>query len=80
MALSDGQYDKAIAAYTSAIGRDPKYSFAYIGRGDAYVAKGDLGRALSDYERALQLDPSNDAAKVRADAVRSEKTSTTDEG
>ena len=73
MALGDGQYDKAIAAYTSAIGRDPKYPFAYIGRGDAYVAKGDLDRALLDYDRAVQLDPTEDAAKVRADAVRAEK-------
>jgi tetratricopeptide (TPR) repeat protein len=73
MALSDGQYDKAITAYTSAIGRDPKYPFAYIGRGDAYVAKGDLDRALLDYDRAAKLDPTNDEAKVRADAVRAER-------
>lgn len=70
MALSEGQYDKAIAAYTSAINRDPKYSFSYVGRGDAYAAKGEINRALSDYDRAVQLDPTNDAAKVRADAVR----------
>ena len=70
MALSEGQYDKAIAAYNSAINRDPKYSFAYIGRGDAYAAKGEINRALSDYNRALQLDPTNDAAKDRVDAVK----------
>jgi tetratricopeptide (TPR) repeat protein len=73
MALSEGQSDKAIAAYTAAIERDPKYPFAYLGRGDAYVLKGDLGRALFDYDRAVHLDPSNDAAKFRADAVREER-------
>src|SRR5262249_36953563 len=40
-ALGNGAYDKAIAAYTEAIGRAPRYSFAYLGRGDAYLAKGD---------------------------------------
>ncbi len=71
--MSNGKLDKAIEAYTQAIGRDPKYSFAYLGRGDAYLAKGDLDRALLDYDRAVRLDPTNDAAKARADAVREEK-------
>jgi tetratricopeptide (TPR) repeat protein len=69
-ALSNEQYDKAIASYTEAIGRDPKYSFAYLGRGDAYQAKGDLDRALLDYDHAVRLDPNNFAAKERAAAVR----------
>jgi tetratricopeptide (TPR) repeat protein len=71
--MSNGKLDKAIEAYTQAIGRDPKYSFAYLGRGDVYLAKGDLDRALLDYDRALRLDPTNDAAKARAEAVREEK-------
>ena len=73
MAISNGQFDKAVAAYTEAIGRDPKYSFAYLGRGDAYMAKGDVDRARLDYEHALRLDPNNDAAKERIDAVRKDK-------
>ena len=72
-AAGNGQFDKAIAAYTDAIGRDPKYSFAYLGRGDAYLAKGDVDRAILDYDHAVRLDPSNDAAKTRADAIREEK-------
>jgi tetratricopeptide (TPR) repeat protein len=70
MALDNQLYDKAIASYTEAIDRDPKYSFAYLGRGDAYLAKGDLDRALRDFDQAVRLDPKNDAAKARADAVR----------
>jgi tetratricopeptide (TPR) repeat protein len=72
-AMGNGEFEKAITAYTEAISRDPKYSFAYIGRGDAYLAKGDLDRALLDYDQALRLDPDNDAAKVRAAAIRKEK-------
>jgi tetratricopeptide (TPR) repeat protein len=40
--VQDGQNDKAVAAYTEAIQRSPKYSIAYIGRGDAYLAKSGL--------------------------------------
>ena len=35
-AESDGNYNRAIAHYNKAIDRDPKYAFAYIGRGDAH--------------------------------------------
>jgi tetratricopeptide (TPR) repeat protein len=72
-ALSNEQYDKAIAAYTEAIKRDPKYPYAYIGRGDAYLLKGDLDRAQLDYDQALRLDPQNEEAKARGDLVREER-------
>ena len=71
--MSEGQDDKAIAAYSEAIKRDPKYSFSYLGRGDVYLAKGDLSRALLDYDTALRLDPENDAAKERATLVRAQQ-------
>lgn len=74
-ALGNGNTDKAIAAYTEAIGRDPKYSYAYIGRGDAYLIKGDLDRALLDYDHAVRLDPNNDEATARAKVVREERES-----
>src|SRR5262249_30194144 len=74
MLLGDQQYDKAIAAYSDAIRRDPKYSFAYLGRGDAYLAKGDLDRAGLDYNTAVRLDPTNEAAKARAHAVAEQRT------
>ena len=73
VALSNGQSDKAIAAYTEAIGRDPKYSYAFVGRGDAYLLKGDLDRALLDYDQAVRLDPHNDTAKARAEVLRAER-------
>jgi tetratricopeptide (TPR) repeat protein len=69
MLLGEQKYDKAITAYSDAIRRDPKYAFAYLGRGDVYLAKGDLDRAALDYNQAVRLDPSNEAAKERAHAV-----------
>jgi tetratricopeptide (TPR) repeat protein len=71
--LGDEQYDKAVAAYTEAIRRDPKYSFAYLGRGNSYMAKGDLDRALLDYDQAVRLDPTNEAAKTLANLVRQQR-------
>ena len=73
MCLNEGQHDKAIAAYSEAIKLDPKYSFAYLGRGDAYLAKGDPNRALLDYDCAARLDPENAAAKERANLVRAQQ-------
>jgi tetratricopeptide (TPR) repeat protein len=72
--MGDEKYDKAIAAYSDAISRDPKYSFAYVGRGDVYLAKGDLDRALLDYNHAVRLDPNNDSAKARARVVSEQRT------
>jgi tetratricopeptide (TPR) repeat protein len=71
--VSDEHYDKAIAAYTEAIRRDPKYSFAYLGRGNAYMAKGDQDRALLDYDKAVRLDPTNEAAQTLAKLVRQQR-------
>jgi tetratricopeptide (TPR) repeat protein len=72
-AMGNEQYDKAIAIYTDAIRRDPKYAYAYIGRGDAYLLKGDLDRALCDFDQAARLDPGNEEAKARAEIVREER-------
>ena len=71
--FSDGKYDRAIDAYSAAIRRDPKYVYAYIGRGDVYSAKGDLDRALADYDQAARIDPRNQEAKVRAEMIREER-------
>jgi tetratricopeptide (TPR) repeat protein len=71
-ALGKGDFTKAIAAYTKAIERDPKYAFSYIGRGDAYLASGDFDRAIADYDRAVRLDPTNSAARERAELARRE--------
>jgi tetratricopeptide (TPR) repeat protein len=74
-AMSNGQTQKAIDVYTQAIKRDPKYSYAYMGRGDAYLADGNLDAAISDYEQAFRLDPENDSARTRAELARQERSS-----
>lgn len=58
--LSEGNYEEAIIAFTSAIEIDPKQALAYVGRGDAYVGSGEMEETLStaqaDYEIAIELD------------------------
>lgn len=58
--LSEGNYEEAIIAFTTAIEIDPNRAEAYVGRGDAYVSSGEteenLAAALADYEAALELD------------------------
>lgn len=71
--MGDGNYTKAIATYSEAIKREPKYAFSYIGRGDAYALRGDLDSAMQDYDKAARLDPSNPAARERLALAKLEK-------
>ena len=52
-----GEYDRAIADYTTAIQLKPDYAEAYNDRGFAYYLKGDAERAIADYTRAIALRP-----------------------
>lgn len=58
--LSEGNYEEAIIAFTTAIEIDPKQAPAYVGRGDTYVLSGEteenLVAAKADYEKAIELD------------------------
>ncbi|MGD0192166.1 MAG: hypothetical protein ABSD74_15610 [Rhizomicrobium sp.] len=53
-----GDYDRAVADYTSAIGWMTMYGDAYAARGDAYDAMGQHDKAAQDYAAAAQY--SND--------------------
>ena len=60
--LEEGKWEKAIEAFTAAIGLDPDKPEAYVDRARAYVGSGEtednLAAAQSDYEAALDLDDS----------------------
>jgi len=61
--LSEGNYEEAIIAFTTAIEIDPKQALAYLGRGNAYIGSGEteenLAAALADYESAVEMDETN---------------------
>jgi tetratricopeptide (TPR) repeat protein len=52
-----GDKSRAIASYTQAIARNPKYADAYYQRGNARYDQGDKQGALADYDRVLKFDP-----------------------
>jgi len=60
-----GDLQGAAACYTEAIGRDPDLAVAYVRRGFAYADLDDNERALSDFERALELEPNSYDVRLR---------------
>lgn len=61
---SCGDYDKALAEFTSAIALEPAAASAYAYRGEVQRLRGAYNEALADLGRALQLDPTLVAAYV----------------
>src|SRR5215813_1639235 len=55
--INNGDYDKAIAAFSDAMRLDPKSALAFTNRGVAYERKGDMDRAIADFSEAIRLDP-----------------------
>ena len=54
--LEEGDFDRAIAAYTDALRRDPKRAQTYGSRAFAHLAKAQYERAIADYDEAIRLD------------------------
>jgi tetratricopeptide (TPR) repeat protein len=56
-ALKTNQYDKAIEAFTRALGTGDNRVEIYNNRGIAWTQKGDYPQAMADYDRALEINP-----------------------
>lgn len=52
-----GHYEEASKIYTQLIAQDVQSSAVYFNLGNTYYQQGDLGRAILNYQRAVQLDP-----------------------
>ena len=53
----DGQFRDAIADYTRALERDPKMSLGYANRGFVLNDLHEAGKAVKDFQTAIQLQP-----------------------
>jgi len=62
-ALDRRNWDKALADFTEIIRRFPNYAEAYSYRAQAYFSKRKYKEAREDVDKALQLNPNNQAAK-----------------
>ncbi len=56
-ARQQGDYERAVAAFTKALQLDPAQTAAYIKRGNAFLDRGDFERAIADYSAAIKVDP-----------------------
>jgi tetratricopeptide (TPR) repeat protein len=56
-AVSQKQYETAIALFDKAIEKDSDDHLAHYGRGYAYYAKQDFSKAVDDLEKCVQLAP-----------------------
>jgi tetratricopeptide (TPR) repeat protein len=54
---SQGEYDKAVAAYTEIIEQGYENGNLYYNLGNSYFKMGEIGKALLNYERARRLIP-----------------------
>ena len=73
-ALSRGDFDAAIAEFTTAITDDPKDTSSYIRRATAYEKKGDTASAIADYRKVLKLVDDDTGAEYAAKIRKLEKT------
>ena len=55
--LSKGDYDTAIAEFSTVIDFNPQTTNAFYHRAQAYFAKGDYEKAIADYTQAILLNP-----------------------
>jgi tetratricopeptide (TPR) repeat protein len=67
---SAGNFEGAIASYTSAIRLAPKLAVLYLNRANAYLNKGDFNAAMADATKALELkvEKADDAYVIRGAA------------
>ncbi len=65
-----GEFDRAIEDYTSAIRIDAEHAGAYTGRGLAYEGKDEAEKAKADYRKALALDKKYDDGQWAHDIAR----------
>jgi len=82
-------YDVAYTDYRNAYLKKPKdltykthyesmrfrAAAAHVDRGRVYLQGSDIGGALTEFERALQLDPSNEVAQQEIDKIRAAQSS-----
>jgi tetratricopeptide (TPR) repeat protein len=59
---AQGQWDKAIAEYETALRLRPEYLVAHNNLGVAYAAQGQWDKAIAEYETALRLRPNTEDA------------------
>ena len=61
--LRNNKIDEAIKIFTLNINQFPNLANAYDSRGEAYFDKKDYQASKADYQKVVELEPSNQNAK-----------------
>lgn len=69
--MGNGRIDEAIAILELNVEAYPRSANAYDSLGEAYMRKGDKDRAIENYRRSLELNPSNSNAAAMIERLRS---------
>lgn len=64
------QYAEALAALNKALELDARFDMAYFFRGNVYSGLEEFAKAAEDYQRAVAINPANDAARRGLARVR----------
>ncbi|HEY4362244.1 MAG TPA: tetratricopeptide repeat protein [Bryobacteraceae bacterium] len=62
--------DEALAALDKATAIDPNYELTFAIRGNVYESAGNFPLAAQQYQKVLEMDPSNEPVKQALDRVR----------
>jgi len=65
-----GRLEDAILACRGALALDPNNASAHAFLGSLYERRGDRGMAIAEYERAVALNPANDAHRRRLEDLK----------
>lgn len=57
--FAQGNYKEALAGYEAVQRADPRYSFAWVGAGNAYFVQKDWAAAEAQFRRATEIEPGN---------------------
>ena len=70
--LSRKQIDQAIEVFKLNVVEFPESTYSFDSLADAYAARGDKELAIKNYQRAVELDSTNESAKELLEKLRSE--------
>lgn len=68
--LGTGKAPEAVAVFELMVEAYPESANAYDSLGEGYVAVGDVARAITNYERSLELNPRNNNARAKLRELR----------
>ena len=58
-----GRVDEALEALAAAEKADPNFEMTYVYRGNIFASRGQMPVAISEYKRALTINPNNTTAQ-----------------